>query len=89
MASADRVLVVGTSLPVYPATGLLNYAQRRSEKVLITRVVEHLPLGFQWLLGKAERVPALDKSWRQAGSAPALLGLFFAILVGSTALLIT
>lgn len=64
VASADKVLVVGTSLSVYPAAGLLNYAPRASEKVLITQEVEHPPLGFHWLRGNAaEWVPKLVKSW--------------------------
>ena len=35
IAGADRLLIVGTSLQVYPAAGLVHYASRRCEVVLV------------------------------------------------------
>lgn len=35
VSRADIVIVIGTSLNVYPAAGLLHYAPRRSEKYLV------------------------------------------------------
>lgn len=64
VAAADRVLVVGTSLAVYPAASLLGYADRAREKVLITREVEHPPADFAWFSGDAgSEVPALVERW--------------------------
>lgn len=64
VATADKVLVVGTSLSVYPAAGLLDHAPVNSEKVLITKAVENPPLEFDWLQGSAaELVPKLVGTW--------------------------
>ena len=64
MATADKVLVVGTSLTVYPAAGLLDYAPETSEKILITKAVDNPPMDFDWLQGNAaELVPKLVETW--------------------------
>ena len=64
VATADKVLVVGTSLTVYPAAGLLDFAPQRSEKILITQQVEFPPDNFDWLQGNAaELVPRVVAGW--------------------------
>ena len=64
VARADKVLVVGTSLSVYPAAGLLAHAPEHSEKMLITKQVECPPDNFDWLQGNAaEWVPKVVGSW--------------------------
>jgi len=67
VASADKVLVVGTSLAVYPAAGLLNYTSTTSEKFLVTLDVEHPSAQFTWLRGNAAAVvPQLAAEWLKA-----------------------
>ena len=64
VSSADRVLVVGTSLSVYPAASLLGYARSGCEKILVTKEVERAPADFQWLKGNAaELVPRVVDGW--------------------------
>lgn len=64
VAAADIVLVVGTSLSVYPAASLLGYANAESEKVLVTKAAEHPPEEFLWLKGgAAQEVPRLVVDW--------------------------
>ena len=64
VAGADKVLVVGTSLSVYPAAGLLAFASPASEKLLVTREVENPPAAFTWLQGNAaELVPEVVAGW--------------------------
>ncbi|RQP25051.1 SIR2 family NAD-dependent protein deacylase [Piscinibacter terrae] len=63
---ADRILVVGTSLSVYPAASLVGYAPRHAVKALVSLEVEGLPHGYRFLRGKAtEMVPALVEQWLQ------------------------
>ncbi len=54
VSKADILLVIGTSLNVYPAAGLLHYAPRRSEKYLIDPG-EHNPGGIPGLVFIQER----------------------------------
>jgi NAD-dependent deacetylase len=72
VASANKVLVVGTSLSVYPAAGLVEFARVGAEKVLNALEMDHVPAGFRFLPGPATRVlPALSEEWlaatRQSG----------------------
>jgi len=68
---AGRVLVVGTSLAVYPAAGLAIHARFQAEKVLVDIDPPDAPFGFEVLRGSAEIVvPGLVKRWRIA-PAPA------------------
>lgn len=61
---ADKVLVVGTSLSVYPAAGLTRLAPEWSEKVLISPEIEKVPVGFEHLQGKAgSLLPDLALKW--------------------------
>jgi NAD-dependent deacetylase len=64
VAAADKVLVVGTSLTVYPAAGLVDAARNDSERVLVSLEMEEIPAGFRYLQGKAtEQIPKLVASW--------------------------
>jgi NAD-dependent deacetylase len=64
VARADKVLVVGTSLTVYPAAGLVDAARRDSERVLVSLEMDEIPSGLRYLQGKAtQQLPALAASW--------------------------
>ncbi|SDZ72177.1 NAD-dependent deacetylase [Variovorax sp. YR266] len=64
VATAARVLVVGTSLTVNPAASLVRYADRSAQKVLVALDMEDVPYGFTFLQGKAtDVVPALVARW--------------------------
>ena len=64
VASASKVLVVGTSLSVFPAATLVKAARGRAEKVLNCLDIGRVPFGFTFLAGKATRViPALTEKW--------------------------
>ena len=69
VATAARVLVVGTSLSVFPAASLVKAARGRAEKVLVSLEVEKPPYGFTFLRGKATEVlPTLAAKWlKEAG----------------------
>ncbi len=62
--SAGRLLVVGTSLTVFPAAGLLKFARYRAEKILVDLDAEKRPRGFKIVRGSAEKVlPVLAERW--------------------------
>ncbi len=64
VASAARVLVVGTSLSVYPAASLVTAASKNAHKVLNCLDIDQLPHGFRYIQGKATSVvPALVEDW--------------------------
>jgi len=64
VASAHRVLVVGTSLSVYPAAGLVEYAASHARKVLNSLEMDAVPPGFEFRKGPATAVvPALVAEW--------------------------
>ncbi len=64
VAAADKVLVVGTSLTVYPAAGLVEFARCDAEKVLNSLDMDEIPAGFQFLAGRAtEVIPQLSARW--------------------------
>ena len=65
--AADRVLVVGTSLSVYPAAGLVEFARPLARKVLNSLEMDEVPHGFEFRAGPATRVvPALVTEWMAA-----------------------
>jgi NAD-dependent deacetylase len=69
LATAAKVLVVGTSLTVFPAASLVNAARGRAEKVLVALEIEKRPFGFKFLRGHAtEVVPALARRWLNQAS---------------------
>ncbi len=62
--NAARVLVVGSSLSVYPAAGLLKKASFHAEKGIISLEVDKVPYGYQFKRGKASNlVPCIVESW--------------------------
>jgi NAD-dependent deacetylase len=64
VAAADRVLVVGTSLSVYPAASLAEVARPRAEKLLNSLEMEEIPAGYEFHAGPATAVvPALVSRW--------------------------
>jgi NAD-dependent deacetylase len=64
VAAADKVLVVGTSLSVYPAAGLVDAARHDAEKVLNSLEMDHVPAGFRFVEGPAtEVIPPLIGRW--------------------------
>lgn len=64
VAAADKVLVVGTSLSVYPAAGLVDEARADAEKVLNSLEMEQVPAGFEFRRGRAtEVVPQVVGRW--------------------------
>jgi NAD-dependent deacetylase len=64
LALADKVLVVGTSLTVYPAAGLVEFARADAERVVNSLELDEVPAGFRFLPGKAtEVVPRLVSAW--------------------------
>jgi NAD-dependent deacetylase len=64
VAAADKVLVVGTSLSVYPAAGLVDVARPDAERVLNSLDMDEVPRGFRFERGKAgEVIPRLVAAW--------------------------
>jgi len=70
VALADKVLVVGTSLTVYPAAGLVEFARDDSERVVNSLELDAVPPGFRFLRGKAtDIVPKLVADWMSGAAA--------------------
>lgn len=64
VSEADKVLVVGTSLSVYPAASLTRYASPTAENLVCAFEVDDLPWGFRMLRGRAtDIVPGLAREW--------------------------
>jgi NAD-dependent deacetylase len=64
VATADKVLVTGTSLSVYPAAGLVEFARHDAEKVLNSLEMDAVPKGFRFLPGPATAViPQVTAQW--------------------------
>jgi len=64
VAGADKVLVVGTSLSVYPAAGLVHAARADALKVLNSLEMESVPHGFEFRVGRAtDVIPQLVTEW--------------------------
>lgn len=62
--TAGRVLVIGTSLAVYPAAGILKKARYHAEKVIVSLDMEKKPFGYKWIRGKAASVvPHVADLW--------------------------
>jgi NAD-dependent deacetylase len=67
--SADKVLVVGTSLSVYPAAGLVEAARGDADKVLNSLEMDAVPGGFRFEPGPATRViPRVVDAWLGAAA---------------------
>lgn len=64
VATAGTVLVVGTSLSVWPAAGLVHAARDEARKLLVALELDDPPPGFEWIAGRAsEAVPGLVEAW--------------------------
>jgi len=60
VAQADLLLVVGTSLSVYPAADLTNHVKPQAELILISPELENVPQRCQWFRESAcHRLPLL------------------------------
>ena len=63
-ATAAKVLVVGTSLTVQPAAGLLSRARGRAEKRIVNTIWSKPPWGYHIRVGLAtEEVPNICYEW--------------------------
>ena len=68
LQTAARVLVVGTSLAVQPAAGMLKKTRFRAERVIVSLEVDNKPFGFDFMRGEAgELVPFLANRWINEG----------------------
>jgi len=73
--TASKVLVVGTSLSVFPAASLAKLARGRAEKVLVAFEVEKMPYGYKFLRGKAASViPTLAANWLEQANGGTPVG---------------
>jgi NAD-dependent deacetylase len=64
MVDAAKVLVVGTSLSVYPAASLVVYAHADAEKAICALELDAVPDGYTMLQGTAtDKVPGLVRRW--------------------------
>jgi NAD-dependent deacetylase len=69
-ATASRIMVVGTSLTVHPAAGLVKKAPFSAEKYFISLENQRAPYGFRFLRGSAAAaVPHVVACWL-AGRKP-------------------
>jgi len=63
-AQADKVLAIGTSLTVWPAAGLVDYARDGIERVFVSPDQQDIPDHYRFLRGTAvEKVPPLVEQW--------------------------
>lgn len=66
---AGKVLVVGTSLTVHPAAGLVDAARWKADKVLVSLEIDHPPRGYACLRETATAaVPRVVDGWLAAAS---------------------
>lgn len=62
--SAGKVLVIGSSLSVYPAAGLLKKARFHAEKIIVSLDIDKKPFGYEWYRGTAvSLVPHVVETW--------------------------
>ena len=65
---ADLMLVVGTSLSVYPAATLIEYVGPNTPVIVIAPELESVPEGVTWFKAKAtEKLPELVQQWLNEG----------------------
>ena len=70
IASAAKVLVVGTSLTVFPAAGLVKAARFKAQKIAVALERPPLPSGFAFRQGKAgDIVPHIVDEWLRAANS--------------------
>lgn len=64
ISAADKILVIGTSLSVFPAAYLLQAARADAQKVLVSPQMESVPRGFEYVAKTAVgAVPGLVEGW--------------------------
>ncbi len=64
LQTANKVLVIGSSLTVFPAAGLLKQARFNAEKIIVSMEVDKIPFGYKFLRGKAASlVPVICDNW--------------------------
>jgi NAD-dependent deacetylase len=64
MRTAAKVLVVGTSLSVYPAATLANAARGRADKIIVSFDIQKRPYGYHFIRGQATNlVPSIASDW--------------------------
>ena len=64
ISQADKVLVVGTSLSVFPVAGLVRYAPSDAEKHLVSLDLENPPSDYDYIQEKAGiAVPDICSMW--------------------------
>jgi NAD-dependent deacetylase len=64
LKTAGKVLVVGTSLTVYPAASLLTKARFHAEKILVNLEISKKPFGYNCWREKASiAVPSIVRRW--------------------------
>jgi NAD-dependent deacetylase len=64
ISEADKILVIGTSLSVFPAAYLLQSARANAQKVLVSPQMESVPRGYEYIAKTAvAAVPGLVDKW--------------------------
>ncbi len=64
ISAADKILVIGTSLSVFPAAYLLQSARADAQKVLVSPQMESVPWGYEYIEKTAvAAVPGLVDEW--------------------------
>ncbi len=64
MQTAAKVLVVGTSLMVFPAASLLKKTRFHAEKLIVGLDIEKVPYGYRFIRAKASKlVPFIVDCW--------------------------
>ncbi|MCO7223374.1 NAD-dependent deacylase [Pleionea sp. CnH1-48] len=64
LKTAGKVLVVGTSLSVFPVANLLKKARYGAEKIIVALDIEKRPYGYRFIRGKAtEMVSYISCRW--------------------------
>ncbi|MGX5201912.1 SIR2 family NAD-dependent protein deacylase [Aliikangiella sp. IMCC44632] len=67
ITDAAKVLVVGTSLSVFPVASLVDFAPASAEKVIVSLDLEQTPAGFEFIKSKASvALPSLISQWLNA-----------------------
>ncbi len=68
IATADILLVIGTSLSVYPAASLIDLIQPQTPIYLVSPDLENIPKNCQWYRVEAtKQVPMLVNKWISTG----------------------
>ncbi|WP_053982065.1 SIR2 family NAD-dependent protein deacylase [Marinagarivorans algicola] len=70
LETASKILVVGTSLLVYPAAHILEGASIDAEKIIVTQQLDKTPPGYELRKGNAAAlVPNIVDGWLNNGKA--------------------